>query len=190
MTDPVEPTQVVAPDPQKPAVEPPVVEEVFDKERAMALITKLRGEVKSLEPKAKKADDLEAAEKARKEAELPEIERLKKETHELQSQLKKLQITQQRNDVAHKIGLPDVFADRIKGETPEEMEADAKLIFDALPKGPKPPPPVNPTNPGGASANETDAQIMARLHPSGANMWNPEVARRHGGGVVAPEPKP
>jgi seryl-tRNA synthetase len=187
MSDPVEPTQVVAEIPT-PAAEP-LVEEPYDKERAMLLIEKLRSEVKDLKPKAKKADDMEVAEKARKDAELPEIERLKKEAKDLQNQLKKLEVTTKRAEVARKVGLPDVLADRIQGETSEEMEADAKLIFDALPKGPKPPPTVSPTNPGGAVIGETVAQQSARIHGSGANMYDPAVVRKMGGGVMAPEPK-
>ena len=184
MTDQVTPTETVA-DPT-PEAEPK--EEVFDKERAMALIVKLRSEVNDLKPKAKKAEDMEAQEKARKDAELTEVERLKKETHELQSQLKKLEVSKMRSDVASKVGLPAVLADRIKGETPDEMEADAKLIADALPKAPRMPN-INPTNPGGGVVGETVAQQTARIHGTGNSIWDPDVARKNGGGVFAPEPK-
>ena len=89
-----------------------------------------------------------------------------------------------RRETAEKVGLPLVFADRLKGETPEELEADAKQILEALPKTPKPPN-VSATNPGaGASQGETAAQALARIHGQGVDIFDPHFVKEHGGGVV------
>lgn len=51
----------------------------FDKERAMETIRKLRDEVKSLKPSAKKLMEFEQAEETRRKAEMTEADRLKAE---------------------------------------------------------------------------------------------------------------
>ncbi len=68
-----------------------------------------------------------------------------------------------QREVADKTGLPAVFADRIRGETPEEMEADAKSILDALPKQ-KAAPNSGVTAPGDKTVTgESDAERRRRL---------------------------
>jgi hypothetical protein len=81
-----------------------------------------------------------------------------------------------------------VFADRLQGETPEELEADAKKILEALPKAPKQAPAIGATNPGaGASQGETIAQQRARVYGIGVSPLDPEYAQAHGGGVFYKE---
>ena len=123
--------------------------EEFDANRAMDLIKKLRGEIKELTPKAKKAAELEAIEAKRREAEMTEVEKLNQQLAEAQSRLKHAERIENQRAAAEKVGLPAPFAKRIMGETPEEMEADAKEILESLPKPEKRPPPINPTNPSG-----------------------------------------
>jgi hypothetical protein len=68
-----------------------------------------------------------------------------------------------RLEAAIKPGLPAVFTERLKGETPEELEKDAQAIIEALPKV-KPGSNVNPTNPNArGGSGETDEQRRKRL---------------------------
>jgi multidrug efflux pump subunit AcrA (membrane-fusion protein) len=161
--------------------------EPYDAARAMLTIEKLRAEIKELKPKARQAEELTQAEQKRKEAEMTELQKLQAELEKARSELKRTQLDELKRQAAIKAELPLVFADRLRGETPEELEADAKLILGALPKAPKTPA-VNPTNPGpGASQGETVAQALARIHGQSVDVLNPSFAREHGGGVVIRE---
>lgn len=184
------------PEPETPQVEPqaettppaPETETVkgepFDAARAMATIEKLRAEIKELKPKAKAAEELTAAEQKRKEAEMTELQKLQAALDKANAELKRAQLNEMRRAAAIKMELPLVFADRLVGETPDELEADAKKILEALPKAPKTPA-INPTNPGpGASQGETTEQQRARIYGTGINVLDPGWAKAHGGGVV------
>jgi hypothetical protein len=58
--------------------------------------------------------------------------------------------------------LPAVFANRILGETPEDMEVDARAMLASLPKPAAPK--VGATNPtDGRPQTETDAERKRRL---------------------------
>jgi len=161
--------------------------EVFDPARAMRTIEALRAEIKELKPKAKQAEELTAAEQKRKEAEMTELQKLTAQLEKANAELKAAQLAEMRRTAAVEAGLPLVFADRPKGETPEELAEDAKKILEALPKTPKTPA-VSATNPGaGASQGETIAQQRARIYGTGINALDPEWGRTHGGGVVMPE---
>jgi hypothetical protein len=60
--------------------------------------------------------------------------------------------------------LPAAFADRLKGNTLEEMEADAKLLLAAIPAPVKPvPPAVGATSPGAPLTGETEKDKRKRL---------------------------
>lgn len=167
---------------------PETGEEVFDKERAMALIAKLRGEVKELSGKAKKADELEQAETKRKESEMSELEKLQKRLTETETRLKQKEIAEARRAAAEKVGLPVALAQRLQGETPEELETDAKALLESLPKADAPKnPKLSPTNPGGAQQGETMEQQLARIHGQSANPFDARFAQSKGGGVLAPQ---
>lgn len=186
-----DPTQEVI-EPQAAPINPnPEVEtiggEVFDAARAMRTIEKLRAEIKELKPKAKQAEELSAAEQQRREAEMTEIQKLQVQLEKAQAELKEARLTELRQQIAAKVDLPLIFADRLHGETPEELEADAKKIMEALPKVPKPPP-VSPTSPGaGASQGETRDQQRARIYGQNVDVFDPAYAKGHGGGVVITE---
>ena len=181
----VEPQAVTIPAPEVEMIEG----EPFDAARAMRTIEKLRAEIKELKPKARQADELSAAEQKRKEAEMTELQKLQAALEKTQSELKAAQLSQLKKDIAVKVELPLIFADRLQGDTAEELEADAKKILEALPKAPKPPP-VSATNPGaGASQKETIDQQRARVYGTGFSPLDPEYAQSHGGGVIWPEPR-
>ena len=163
---------------EKPNIEEEIVEqqeEDFDKERAMATIKNLR----KFEKEAKKLQDkialYEQKDNERKLAEMSEIDRLKLEAQEAKSKLAELTLKEQKREIAHKLNLPEAFADRIKGDTPEEMEADAKGLFDALPKPGTSKSLV--TNPGAQAVEPSSVQ--PRINPFDAGF-----VRNHGGGLV------
>jgi len=142
--------------------------EEFDRDRAMALIEKLRKENRELTKRAKTADELEAEKRKREEAEMSELDKANKRLAELEAQVKNQTLAQMRREVAASVGLPPALADRIHGETPEEMEADAKSMLEALPKpvANKPSPGIvtNVTNPGAATQPaETRDQRLRRI---------------------------
>ncbi len=122
--------------------------ETFDAARAMKTIEALRAEIKELKPKAKQADELIAAEQKRKEAEMTEMQKLQAQLEKANTELKAAHASDLRRQAAGEVGLPLVFADRLKGETLEELTADAKQILEALPKVPKTPIkiPIRPTS--------------------------------------------
>lgn len=74
------------------------------------------------EAELEKMSKEEQAEARRKEA-LEEAERYKREASQFRRQM-------EIEKAVHKYKLPERFADRIKGETAEEIEADAKGIAD------------------------------------------------------------
>ena len=124
----------------------------------------------------KKLAKFEQEEAKRKEAEMTEIELANKRAQELEVKVRQLEISRLQHDIAAKVGLPAIYADRLKGETPEELEADAKLLLEAQPKQ-KAAPNTGTTNPGEqASKEETRAQKLERLVGSDANIWR-------GGGI-------
>ena len=109
-----------------------------------------------------KLSKFEEAEKQRKEAEMTETEKLKVRAETAEAQTAKLLLEKQRGEVAAKVGLPPILADRIKGETPEEMEEDAKQMLTVIPKQK---PNVSTTNPGqnALGQQETNAEKAKRL---------------------------
>ena len=124
----------------------------------------------------KKLAKFEQEEAKRKEAEMTEIELANKRAQELEAKVRQLEINRLQHDIAAKVGLPAIYADRLKGETPEELEADAKLLLEAQPKQ-KATPNIGATNPGEqASKDETRAQKLKRLTGGEAEIWG-------GGGI-------
>jgi hypothetical protein len=154
-----------------------VQEEAFDKERAMATIKNLRKFEKDAAKLSKELESYKLKEEERKKAELSEIDRLKLEAQEAKEKLAELTLDKQRREVAEKVKLPFALADRIKGETLEEMEADAKTLFDSLPKGFTPKTGV--TNPGSQAIEPTTQRLNADIDP-----FSPAWVKAHGGGVV------
>ena len=138
-------------------------EEKFDEGKAKTLIAKLRDGEKQARKDRAELERLRKAEDERRKAELSETDRLKAELAERDAKLNQLTIKAQQREVADRVGLPAVFASRVQGETPEEMEADAKLLLEALPKG-KAAPNTGVTAPGeNANTGETEAEKRRRL---------------------------
>jgi len=164
---------------------PPASDETeeFDKDRAMETIKKLREIEKNARKNEKELARLKAEEQKRLDAQLTETDRLKKERDELAQEAAKLRSAMMRRDVIAETGLPPALADRLKGETQEELLADAQELLKLLPKQKNT---QSPTNPGDAKAAETEAQKKERLLGSqSADIFSMDYITRGGGGVTS-----
>jgi len=83
------------------------------------------------------ADDAKEAQK-KADAELSEVDRLKKELAEKDGELSTFKMGKLRADAAKEAKLPTEWANRISGDTYEDMLADAKELVKLVP-GAKPP---------------------------------------------------
>ena len=70
----------------------------------------------------RKLAKFEQEEAKRREAEMTELELANKHAQELEAKVRQLEISRLQHDIAAKVELPSVLADRLKGETPEELE--------------------------------------------------------------------
>lgn len=137
----------------------------------------------------KKLEAFEKAEQERIEASKSELDKANERAAKAEAEKKALELSLMRRDVASKYGLPAALVDRLKGETPEELETDAKTLLEALPKPAdkdKKSGSLNPTNPAGGSQTETPAQKKARLFGTPPNIFDPAFAKSKGGGVQFP----
>lgn len=131
------------------------------------------------------------AEKAKAEAEAlaknAEWEKLAKqredELNKVKADLAAKELAEKKRAIAEKVGLPAVFAERIQGNTDEELEADAKLILGALPKQEEKKPSPGVTYPGeGGEAKESPRARYDRLTGQNSSLdW------MKGGGVIFTE---
>ena len=94
------------------------------------------------------------------------MEKLQADLAKAQSDLKFATLTNLKRTVAEKTGLPAALFDRLKGETLEDLEADANALLEALPEAAKKKAPVlPPTNPGGSlPTDESDEARRRRLN--------------------------
>ncbi len=144
----------------QPEGETPEVEK-WDEARAMETIKKLRAAEAQGKKDAKRLAELEAQEQTRKEAEMTDIQKAVARAEAAERKARAAELALMRRSVATKTKLPDALADRIQGETLEDMEADALTIIAAIPtvSAPK----LEPTNPGHPQTGETDAERRKRL---------------------------
>jgi hypothetical protein len=132
-----------------------------------------------LDRERKAREKAQADAKAKAEAELlaknAEWEKLAKQREDeikaLSERLKQKEVLERKRAVAEKTGLPVAIADRLTGETDEELEADAKAILEALPKSPRPNP--GATNPGHNATGKgmTDEQKRLLLYGGGEDPF-------------------
>lgn len=125
----------------------------------------LEKRLKDFDAKAKAADDekLTANQEYQKLA-----EKYKSEAEQAAKELAQLRVTALRERIARKNGLPDELAARLRGDTEDEINADAvelaKLIKPADEKGKKP---GLTAVPGGSPSQETHAMAKARIYGRG-----------------------
>ena len=157
--------------------------EEFDKDRAMETIKKLREIEKQARKESKELARLKAEEQKRIDAQMTETERLQKERDKYAQEAAQLRADLLRRQIIEETGLPPALADRLKGETQEELLADAKELLKLLPKQKNT---QSPTNPGDAKAAETEAQKRERLlGTQNADIFSMEYITRGGGGVTS-----
>lgn len=136
---------------------------------------------------AKKLAAYEKAEEERRQAELTDLQKAQEKSARLEAELKAKELSILRRDIAAKVELPAVLADRLKGETAEEIEADAKALLETLPKSEKKAPSINPTNPGGAKQGETLAQKKERIgYDRHVDIFSNDFNVRKDGGIIEP----
>lgn len=145
-----------------------------------------------LDREKRKASEMAAKERekavAEEMAKNQEWEKLAKQREtdlaELQRKLHERETLDLKRAVAVKHGLPEAFIDRLKGETAEDLEADAKAIAEILPKPQKPSP--GPTNPGNNQTPErkNDKDLRAEVYGSPGNVFDPTYASKIGGGII------
>lgn len=140
---------------------------------------------KEAKKEAKRRAELEENEKKRADAELSEMDKLKRQLAETEKKAADAERKAIRQRVAVDTGLPVVFADRLQGDDEEAMRADAAKLLEAIPKAePKKTASINPTNPASATQTETLAQKKARLHMNdGAEIFDPDNVISGGGGI-------
>ena len=145
----------------------------------------------------KRLEELEKAEADRKAAEMTEAEKqqarikeLEEKAQQYELKLKESERRELQRRIAKEAGLPEGLAERLRGETEEEMAADAKTVLELLPKqeakvDEKTKPPKLPvTNPADGKKGETRAQKAERLGlGQRVNVWDGDLTKKQGGGV-------
>ena len=161
-----EQTEQTAPVTDAPVVEPkkdPVKEPTLEELKLELAQAKQHAANKEQEAARhfKKLESFEQAEQAKKDAELSELDKEKKARVALEAENKKIKLDLLKQSTASKLGLPEILANRLQGETPEEIEADAKQLLETLPKKTSS---ASATNPGaGAQVVKTDAEKLKEM---------------------------
>lgn len=139
--------------------------ETFDRD----YVTKLRRESAGYR---KRAQDLEAAEQARQDAELGELERVTKRAEEAESKAARLEREALREKVARKHGLDDDLLEFIVGDTEDEMTAKAAVLAGKVKEAPPVVVPGGPQGGGGSSTAVTvaEARRLASEDPEKFNQ--------------------
>lgn len=169
--------------PPPPAQQPPAGDEIpdwvkSDPARAYKEIQSARSEAKesrtALADVQKRLEAIEAERKQKTEADLAEqnnfkqlLENRNKEYADLQTEVLK----ERRMRIGLAAGLPEALAQRLIGNTEDEIKADAEKVKSTLPQ-PTPSEPGRASRtttsvPGGAAAQETDEQRRERLRRGG-----------------------
>lgn len=151
-------------------------------------VAKIREALKKANKEAaenrKRLEAFEKEEQERKQAAMSDQEKTAQRLKEYESELNKLKRKELVRKVADEVGLPLALAERLQGETEEELKADAEKLLTLVPKDEKPKLKTDPTNPGNAHREESEAEMRARLFPNNANPFDPKAMRARGGGLV------
>jgi hypothetical protein len=146
-----------------------------------------REKVKS-EKAVQEAADRAAQEAAAKNGEWEKVAKANEaKLAELQGALKNRELLDLKRTIAERIGLDPKLASRLNGDTEADIETDAKALLETLPKQPKPGPGIV-TNPGpNATPQNTENEMLQRIHHGGANVWGLAAKGEAGGGFVINE---
>lgn len=109
------------------ADKPDAVSKAIKAEREAAKEARRRAE--DAEAKVKEFEDAQKSEEEKREEAL---EAARKEADTYKDRIKQLEVRQRRSEVAAAKNLPPKLADRLTGETVEEIEADADALLEDL----------------------------------------------------------
>jgi len=157
--------------------------EVIDPQEFARIQKALKEANKEAKERRLRLEELEKAEELRKQAEMTEIEKAQAQVKQYESKLALLERDALVRKVADEAGLPHALAERLQGATEEELKADAIKLLELVPPKTKQPI-MSPTNPGNASKKESFAELKERLTPNLVNVWDPQMTRQRGGGVI------
>lgn len=144
-----------APDTEQDPVDTEVVEEQddsdadesFDAREALKKIRKQNSELKSLRARAKEAE-----------------QKANQSTEEKDRELSMLRSELLRTKVGAKTGLPEQIVERLKGDTEEEMLADAESFLEVVsPKRPPSQKPAEALRGGGRPAEEPEETDLSKI---------------------------
>lgn len=171
---------------QDKPTQPTAEGEKWDEARAMETIKKLRDIEKQYKKEKQELDRLKADEAKRKEAEMSDIEKANKRAADLEAELKKERTERMRLKVASKYQLPEALANRLQGDTEEDLETDAKSLAELLPKQTeqqKKNPLLKTNDIADGQKGKTDAQRRAEIYNRGVNPFDTQTVLSNGGGV-------
>jgi hypothetical protein len=129
-----------------------------------------------------KLEYFEAEEKKRANAQLSETEQLQKKASDLAAENAKIKGDLLRRAVIEEAGLPSSFAERLKGETKDELLADALELAKLIPQ-PKTAPKLQPTNPPSGQPVDAIQETRNWLNGSYGNPFDSANVKEKGGGV-------
>jgi|GEM_PF-2114477 len=127
--------------------------------------------LRAAEAKLKKLED---EQRAAEEAKMKEQGNYKSLLEQRENELKTLRLEKERLRVATAKGLPVELADRLQGETAEELEADADKLLALLKVKPQTPG-VPPPSSGGSPSDKPD---FSKMTPAQIREWS----EKHGWG--------
>lgn len=106
---------------------------------------------------SEKAAEQAATEQAEKQGEYQRLyEEIKVQFAEANQMAETEKLLRLKAEIAHKLNLPGLLAERLQGETLEELEADAQVLLDAMPK-------VQPVTATDANAGVNGRQVTPTI---------------------------
>jgi len=144
---------------------PPADEIMIPKSRFDEINQRLKAMEKERAAEAARAAQAEAKQ-AEEQGKFKELyEKTSQQLAEAQAAVKAAELFRIKSEIAARLRLPAALADRLRGETAEELEADAKALLEAFPAQPAPSRAGQaPFNPQGGQETLTDAERVARLN--------------------------
>lgn len=148
-------TTTTAEQPAAEATQQPAAERTFTQADVDRIVKERlqRAEAKAQETAQKATQEAEAKALAEQGKFKELYEKLQADNQAATQRIRDMEMTSLRRDVASKLGLPAGLADRLRGDTAEALEADAKALLEAMPKA------AAPNINASAGTGLTDAQI-------------------------------
>jgi hypothetical protein len=110
-----------------------LTDEKFDKDRAMKLIEKLRGEVKELKPLASKVAEYETKQKELAEKDMTELQKAQKRIDELEVENKNSKLRELRRTVGEEAKLPAAIYELLPDLPESELRIKAAELAKSIP---------------------------------------------------------